>query len=73
MLTILKPRQFRGFFLLKMDKTQLKFNKFQDLARECITIPVYKRILASIKKINVMLNLLETTTNLIQGLKGKIS
>ena len=29
-----------------MDKTQLTFNKFQDLARECTTIPVYKHILA---------------------------
>ena len=29
-----------------MDKTQLTFNEFQDLARECTTIPVYKHILA---------------------------
>ena len=31
-----------------MDKTQLTFNNFQDLARECTTIPVYKRILADL-------------------------
>jgi len=29
-----------------MDKTQLTFNEFQDLAQECTTIPVYKHILA---------------------------
>jgi len=29
-----------------MDKTQLTFNEFQDLSRECTTIPVYKHILA---------------------------
>ena len=29
-----------------MDKTQLTFNEFQYLARECTTIPVYKHILA---------------------------
>ena len=31
-----------------MDKTQLTFNKFQDLARGCTTVPVYKRILADL-------------------------
>ncbi len=31
-----------------MDKTQLTFNEFQDLARECTTVPVYKRILADL-------------------------
>ena len=31
-----------------MDKTQLTFNKFQDLARRCTTVPVYKRILADL-------------------------
>jgi len=31
-----------------MDKTQLTFNKFKDLARGCTTVPVYKRILADL-------------------------
>ena len=31
-----------------MDKTQLTFNEFQDLARGCTTVPVYKRILADL-------------------------
>ncbi len=31
-----------------MDKTQLTFNKFQDLARGCTTVPVYKQILADL-------------------------
>ena len=31
-----------------MNKTQLTFNEFQDLAQECATIPVYKRILADL-------------------------
>ena len=48
MLTALKPRDNRGFFLLKMDKTQLTFDEFQDFAKGCATIPVYKRILADL-------------------------
>ena len=31
-----------------MDKTQLTFNEFQNLARGCTTVPVYKRILADL-------------------------
>jgi len=31
-----------------MDNTQLTFNKFQDLASRCVTVPVYKRILADL-------------------------
>ena len=31
-----------------MDKTQLTFNDFQDLAQGCTTVPVYKRILADL-------------------------
>ena len=31
-----------------MNKTKLTFDEFQDLAQECATIPVYKRILADL-------------------------
>ena len=31
-----------------MDKTQLTFDEFQDIARGCETIPVYKQILADL-------------------------
>ena len=37
-----------GVFFHKMDNTQLIFDDFQDLASRCVTVPVYKRILADL-------------------------
>ena len=43
-----EPWKSQGFFLYKMNKTQLTFKEFEKLADESSTVQVYKRILADL-------------------------